>query len=141
MNKIYKIALNFALIILTLNSCSKQEDYDNSTDSITIQNSKFLQTNKDTLWESNLNSVSFFYIKGWDITDEFCLGLLTFLKVDILIDTPTTFSIAYNVGKDFVNTWTINGNTLIFDSGNGAEHTYSQSKNEPAACIFATSFK
>ena len=124
------------LIGLTITSCSSGDDSsddDSSNELMTIQNSKFLKANKNTFWEeSSYEHGDYMYIEEFDISDT-CSGILSSVNAEILIDTPTTFRIAYDTRNyEAVETWTINGNTLVFDTG--SEYQFTRSNNQPPDC-------
>jgi hypothetical protein len=120
------------LLFVPIVSCSSGDDSsddDSSNEVMTIQNSKFLKANKNTFWESGGD---YMYIEEFDIS-ETCSGILSSVNAEILIDTPTTFKIAYDTSNyEAVETWTINGNTLVFDTGR--EYQYTRSNNQPPDC-------
>jgi hypothetical protein len=125
------------LLFVPIVSCSSGDDSsddDSSNEVMTIQNSKFLKANKNTFWEeSSYEYGDYFYIEEFDIGGS-CSGILSSVNAEILIDTPTTFRIAYTGtgGAEYVETWTINGNTLVFDYG--LEQQFTRSNNQPPDC-------
>ena len=72
------------LLFVPIVSCSSGDDDDDSNQVMTIQNSKFLKANKNTIWDNALEG--YFYIEEFDISEN-CYGLLSSVNAEILIDT------------------------------------------------------